>query len=71
MAVNEELAGFVREALSRKVSRPDIEQALLRGGWTKEQTRAALDAFVDTDCRCRGPGRICRHGKRSNISYCS
>jgi hypothetical protein len=49
MAVNEELAGFVREALSRKVSRPDIEQALLRGGWTKEQTRAALDAFVDTD----------------------
>jgi hypothetical protein len=49
MAVNEELVGFVRESLARKVSRPDIEQALLRGGWTKEQTRAALDAFVDTD----------------------
>src|SRR5262245_63325322 len=49
MAVNEELVGFVREALSRKVSRLDIEQALQRGGWTKEQTRAALDAFVDTD----------------------
>jgi hypothetical protein len=49
MAVNEELVGFVREALARKVPRPDIEQALQRGGWTKEQTRAALDAFVDTD----------------------
>jgi hypothetical protein len=49
MAVNDELLGFVREALARKVPRPDIEQALRRGGWTKEQTRAALDAFVDTD----------------------
>jgi hypothetical protein len=49
MAVHEELSGFVREALSRKVPRPEIEQALQRGGWTKEQTRAALDAFVDTD----------------------
>ena len=43
MAVNDELVGFVREALSRKVPRSDIEQALQRGGWTKEQTRAALD----------------------------
>ena len=49
MAVNEELVGFVREALSRKVPGPEIEQALQRGGWTKEQTRAALDAFVDAD----------------------
>lgn len=49
MAVNEELVGFVREALVRRVPRSEIEQALQRGGWTKEQTRAALDAFVDTD----------------------
>ena len=49
MAVNEELVGFVREALSRKVPRSEIEQALQRGGWTREQTRSALDAFVDTD----------------------
>jgi hypothetical protein len=49
MAVNDELVGFVREALSRKVSRAEIEQALQRGGWTREQTRAALDAFLDTD----------------------
>jgi hypothetical protein len=49
MSVNEDLVGFVRDALARRLSRPDIEQALLRGGWTKEQTRAALDAFVDTD----------------------
>ena len=49
MAVNEELIDFVRESLSRQVPRSEIEQALQRGGWTKEQTRAALDAFVDTD----------------------
>jgi hypothetical protein len=49
MAVNEELVGFVREALARRVPRPEIEQALQQGGWTKEQTSAALDAFVDTD----------------------
>jgi heme A synthase len=49
MAVNEELVSFVREALAHKVSRVEIEQALQRGGWTKEQTRAALDAFVDAD----------------------
>jgi hypothetical protein len=49
MAVNDELVGFVREALVRKVPRSEIEQALRRGGWTQEQTRAALDAFVDSD----------------------
>ena len=49
MAVNEELVGFVREALSRRVPRLEIEEALQRGGWTKEQSRAALDAFVDLD----------------------
>jgi hypothetical protein len=49
MAVNEELVGFVREALSLNVPRSEIEQVLRRGGWTHEQTRAALDAFVDTD----------------------
>jgi len=49
MAVNDDLVSFVREALSRKVPRPEIEQVLLRGGWTREQTRAALDAFVDTE----------------------
>jgi hypothetical protein len=49
VAVNEELAGFVREALARRVPRAEIEQVLQRGGWTNEQTRAALDAFVDID----------------------
>jgi hypothetical protein len=49
MAVNEELVGFVRDALLRKVPRADIEQALRRGGWTNEQTRAALDTFIDSD----------------------
>jgi hypothetical protein len=47
MAVNEPLVGFVREALARQVPRAEIEQALQRGGWAKEQIRAALDAFAD------------------------
>jgi hypothetical protein len=49
MAVNDELVGFVRAALSRKVPRAEIEQVLQRGGWTNEQIRAALNAFLDSD----------------------
>jgi hypothetical protein len=49
MAVNEELIGFVREALAHGVSRGEIEGVLHRAGWTKEQTRAALAAFADVE----------------------
>jgi hypothetical protein len=47
MPVNDDLILFVRDALARNVPRTEIEQVLQRGGWTREQTRAALDAFVD------------------------
>jgi hypothetical protein len=48
MAVNEELVGFVREALLHKVPRSEIEQALQRGGW-------------DQGTDARGARGVCRH----------
>jgi hypothetical protein len=49
VAVNEELVGFVRDALSRNVARAEIEQVLQRAGWTREQIGAALAAFAEID----------------------
>jgi hypothetical protein len=49
MAVNDELAGFVREALARGVSRPQIEAALKGAGWDARQIAAALTAFAPID----------------------
>ena len=40
MAAGDELVGFVRDALGRGVSRPHIEEALRKGGWTADQTIA-------------------------------
>ena len=42
MAISEELNEFVREALSRGVSRGDITVALHQAGWGAEQVKAAL-----------------------------
>lgn len=47
MAISEELTLFVREALSRGVSRADVAAALQQAGWRPEQVKAALDQFVD------------------------
>lgn len=47
MTPGEELAVFVKEALSRGVPRPEIENVLLQSGWSKRQTRDALAAFAD------------------------
>ena len=49
MAAGDELVDFVRDALGRGVSRPLIEEALRKGGWTADQIRGALAAFVDVD----------------------
>jgi hypothetical protein len=46
MAVNEELIGFVRDALARGVTRPQIEDALRQAGWDPKQVSAALGAFA-------------------------
>ena len=46
MAVSEELSGFVKEALGRGLTPAQIEDALLRAGWTGEQAKAALASFA-------------------------
>ena len=47
MAVNEELVGFVRDALGRGLARPQIEDVLLRAGWNPEQVSRVLGGFAD------------------------
>jgi hypothetical protein len=49
MATGDELVDFVRDALGRGVPRTQIEEALRKGGWTTDQVRSALAAFVDVD----------------------
>ena len=47
MALNPDLLAFVKESLARGVSRPDMEAALIRAGWPREQVAQALARFVD------------------------
>lgn len=49
MAANEELIGFVRDALARGLSRPQVEAALRQAGWDAKQVSAALAAFATID----------------------
>ncbi len=44
-----ELDAFVREALLRGASKPDVRKTLLDAGWMAEQTQNALDAYADLD----------------------
>ncbi|MEJ0062060.1 MAG: hypothetical protein WDO70_02370 [Alphaproteobacteria bacterium] len=45
----QELEAFTKEALSRGFSRSDIEQIVLKAGWSPEQVKSALGAFADLD----------------------
>src|SRR5512143_153589 len=47
--MDQPIAGFVREALARGVSRDDIARALQKGGWDQKEIVTALDAFVESD----------------------
>jgi Domain of unknown function (DUF5671) len=49
MAINDELQGFVRDALGRGVGRADVETALKRSGWGGPQIQAALAGFAEID----------------------
>ena len=49
MAANEQLIGFVRDALARGVERPQVEAALKQAGWDPKQVSAALGAFAVID----------------------
>lgn len=49
MAINEELLGFVRDALARGLSRAEIKDALLQAGWKADQVEHALGSFAQVE----------------------
>jgi hypothetical protein len=49
MSAGDELLAFVRDALSRGLSRAQIEDALRRSGWTTDQIRGALASYAEID----------------------
>jgi hypothetical protein len=46
---SEAVVRFVRDALAVGRGRPDVQDVLLRAGWTQDQTRDALAAFADVE----------------------
>ncbi|MEO8634654.1 MAG: DUF5671 domain-containing protein [Gemmatimonadales bacterium] len=49
MAIPDELVAFVKEALTRELPRPAIQQALLAAGWERKQVDAGLASFAESD----------------------
>jgi uncharacterized protein DUF5671 len=49
MAISQELIAFVKDGLAHGISRPDLQEALGRAGWSGEQVRGALNTFADVD----------------------
>lgn len=49
MATNDELVGFVRDALARGTPRAQVEEVLLRTGWSRDQVTSALGAYADVE----------------------
>jgi len=49
MAIPDDLIAFVKEALALRLPRSQIEEALLKAGWEREQVDAGLAGFAETD----------------------
>ena len=49
MAINEELATFLKEGLERGLAREELERVLRETGWPSDQVRSAMGAFADVD----------------------
>lgn len=49
MATSDELVGFVREALARGSSRAQVQEILLRAGWSHDQVSSALASYAEID----------------------
>jgi hypothetical protein len=49
MAVTQDLAEFVKEALTRGMSRTDIADVLTKAGWHPNQVKDALRAYAEID----------------------
>lgn len=49
MAISDDLLNFVRDALARGLPRAQIEDALLRAGWSADEVKGALAAFAEIE----------------------
>jgi hypothetical protein len=49
VATNDELIVFVRDALARGTPRTQVEEVLLRTGWSRDQVTSALGAYADVE----------------------
>jgi hypothetical protein len=49
MAVNEDLTGFIREALNRGLPRDDIRAALNQADWPEDEVETALRGFAEVE----------------------
>jgi hypothetical protein len=49
MAIQEDLSSFVQEALTRGLSRSQIEEVLRAAGWSSHDVKRALGAFAEVD----------------------
>jgi hypothetical protein len=49
VAANTELTDFVRNALGRGISRPQVEEVLLSAGWGRDMVATAMGGFADVD----------------------
>lgn len=49
MAINDELLGFVKEALAHGTPRHAIKDTLLDAGWREDQVESALSAYAPSD----------------------
>ena len=49
MSINDELLGFVKEALSHGTPRHAIKDTLLDAGWREDQVESALAAYAQSD----------------------
>ena len=69
MAINEDLTGFIREALNRGLSRDEIRDALSQADWSDEEVRAALLLFAAVDFPIPVPRRRPSLSAREAFEY--
>ena len=53
--MNGALNQFIRDALSKGISKPEIEAKLLEAGWPDDEIQEALSAWADTEFRVPVP----------------
>ena len=49
MATSQELVGFVKKGLQRRLPRAQIQNALLRAGWPADQVTRGLAGFAEVE----------------------